>query len=183
MATKSSNIEAIIKATGKPWEQWVEQIESAGAKELSHKPLASMIYQLMPADLENPGWWAQSVAIAYEQHIGRRVPGQASDGSFKGSVSTTLNTDLEGALQSWVGSVAEFSEFIGAQLASEPAVSGSEKWRYWRAQFSDGSCVSVNITMKGNKASVSAGHAKLANPQDLEGWKSFWRQILATIRS
>ncbi|PRB69352.1 hypothetical protein [Arthrobacter sp. MYb213] len=183
MAIKSSNIEAITKATGTPWEQWVEQLESAGAKELSHKPLASMIYQLMPADLENPGWWAQSVAIAYEQHIGRRVPGQASDGSFKGSVSTTLSMDLEGALQSWVGTVAEFSVFNGAQLTAEPAVSGSEKWRYWKAQFSDGSRVSVNITMKGSKASVSADHAKLANPQDLEGWKSFWRQILATISS
>lgn len=183
MAIKSSNIEAITKATGKPWGQWLEQLESAGAEDLSHKPLASMIYQLMPADLENPGWWAQSVAIAYEQHIGRRVPGQASDGSFKGSVSTTLSMDLEGALQSWVSAVTAISEFNGARLTAQPAVSGSEKWRYWKAQFSDGSRVSVNITMKGNKASVSADHAKLANPQQLEGWKSFWRQILATIRS
>ncbi|WP_229677216.1 hypothetical protein [Glutamicibacter ardleyensis] len=116
----------------------MEQLDSAGAKDLSHKPLASMIYQLMPAGPENPGWWAQSVAIAYEQHIGRRVPGQASDGSFKGSVSTTLNMDLEGALQSWVNTVAEFSEFNGAQLTAEPTVNGSEKWRYWKAQFSDG---------------------------------------------
>lgn len=120
MAIKSSNIEAITKATSKPWEQWMEQLDSAGAKDLSHKPLASMIYQLMPAGLENPGWWAQSVAIAYEQHIGRRVPGQASDGSFKGSVSTTLNMDLEGALQSWVNTVAEFSEFNGAHLRQNP---------------------------------------------------------------
>lgn len=183
MAIKSSNIEAIVKATGKPWAHWVSELDAGGAKELPHKPLASMVYQLMPAELANPGWWSQSVAIAYEQHIGRRVPGQGSDGSFKGSVTTTLNTDLDGALKGWIETLGDRTDFNGTQLVAEPAVSGSEKWRYWKAQFSDGSRVNVNITMKGDKASVSADHAKLANPQALEGWKAFWRQFLAAMRS
>ncbi|WP_404288930.1 hypothetical protein [Glutamicibacter arilaitensis] len=182
MAIKGSNIDAITKATGTGWEQWVGQLDAGGARELAHKPLASLAYEMMPAELSNPGWWAQSVAIAYEQHIGRRVPGQSSDGTFKGSVSATIAADLDGALARWMDAIGAQTDFNGTQLVGEAAVSGSERWRYWKAEFSDGSRVSVNISPKGDKASVSAEHSRLVNPQVLDGWKSFWRQILATAR-
>lgn len=183
MTIKSSNLEAIARATGKPWDLWLAELAAAGANQLAHKPLASLAFDMMPAELSNPGWWAQSVAIAYEQHIGRRIPGQSSDGSFKGSVSKTLNTNLDTALERWLDAVQNHVDFNGTQLEAAPTVSGSDKWRYWKAKFSDGSRVNVSITMKGDKASVSADHAKLPNAQALEGWKAFWRQFLAMLSS
>jgi len=54
----------------------------------------------MPKADESKQWWAQgvSVAIAYEQHAGLRVPGQSSDGDFRTSTTKTFSGDKDAAL-------------------------------------------------------------------------------------
>ncbi|KSU65606.1 hypothetical protein [Arthrobacter sp. NIO-1057] len=182
MGTKSSNTSAIARATGTPWETWSERLESAKARELTHKEIAELAYTDMPADLDNPGWWAQSVAIAYEQQIGRRLPGQAQDGTFQGSVSTTLAEDLDGALACWEKQVSGLKLFNGQSLNEPARTSTSERWRYWRASFSDGTKAQVDIGLKVDKCSIAINITKAKTPDQMSEWKSFWRQILAEIK-
>lgn len=183
MSTKASNTDAIARATLKSWDEWVRELHAAGADPLPHPQLAELALKGMPEELSNPHWWAQSVAVAYEQHLGRRSPGQSSDGSFKGTVSATINTDLEGALKRWIIAIEHLALFNNTQLLGEPSISRSERWRYWRANFSDGTKVTVNIGLKGEKISLAVDHSLAPSRESLETWKSFWRQILPSVKS
>lgn len=182
MSTRSSNTEAIANATGRPWSQWTKALHEASAAELTHQQIARLAAALMPRGLANPQWWAQSVAVAFEQEIGRRVPGQAQDGTFQGSTTATLPTTLDGALERWVQAVSGLAEFNGQTLTADPAISSSERWRYWRASFSDGTKTQVDIGLKGEKAAVAVNVTKAGSPEMVSEWKSFWRQILARTK-
>ena len=87
---KPTNISAITKATNRPWDDWVAALDAAGAREMNHGDIAKQALKLMPEPVEQKGWWAQGVAIAYEQHTGLRIPGQSSTGSFQTSTSKTF---------------------------------------------------------------------------------------------
>ena len=65
---KPTNTSAITKATNRPWDDWVAALDAAGAREMNHGDIAKQALKLMPEPVEQKGWWAQGVAIAYEQH-------------------------------------------------------------------------------------------------------------------
>ncbi len=129
--TKSANIEGIETATHIPWAEWLDFFDSIGAKELEHKELAKKAYDKMKDTQASRSWWAQSVAVAYEQHIGRRQPGQRSDGTIEVAISKTLTGTMDEALQTWLDSVKEKTEFSGVPIAAPPTMSQTEKRRHW----------------------------------------------------
>ncbi|WP_313814198.1 hypothetical protein [Glutamicibacter sp.] len=182
MATKSSNTEAIARATGKAWDNWSTDLREAGAEKLTHKEIAQLAEAQMPSDLHNPEWWAQSVAVAFEQEIGRRLPGQAQDGTFQGSATITLHTDLDGALARWIHVTQDLQFFNGQQLTDGPSISSSERWRYWRASFSDGTKAQVDMGLKGDKTSIAVNITKAESHESVSEWKRFWRQILTQAK-
>ena len=96
---KPTNTSAITKATNRPWDDWVAALDAAGAREMNHGDIAKQALKLMPEPVEQKGWWAQGVAIAYEQHTGLRIPGQSSDGDFRTSTTKTFGDDKDAALQ------------------------------------------------------------------------------------
>lgn len=96
---KPTNISTITKATNRPWDDWVAALDAAGAREMNHGDIAKQALKLMPEPVEQKGWWAQGVAIAYEQHTGLRIPGQSSTGSFQTSTTKTFADDKDAALQ------------------------------------------------------------------------------------
>ncbi len=157
-------------------------LTQASAADKNHRQIAQLALAQMPADLKNPEWWAQGVAVAFEQAIGRRVPGQAQDSSFQGAISTTLDTTLDNALERWLDAVSQVSVFNGQQMIGEPSTSSSERWRYWRAGFSDGTKTQVNIGLKGEKVAIAINITKAKTEQTVSEWKVFWRQILALTK-
>lgn len=182
MGIKSKNTGAIANATGTSWEQWSATLESKNASALTHKEIAELAYAHMSETVQNSGWWAQSVAVAYEQQIGRRLPGQAQDGTFQGSVSTTTDADLDAALAKWESTIAHLDKFNSQALSDPARTSSSERWRYWRASFSDGTKTQVDIGLKGDKSSIAINVTKAKTPDQLSDWKSFWRQILGEFK-
>jgi hypothetical protein len=58
-------------------------------------------------------------------------------------------------------------------------VSATCEWRYWKADFSDGSRVSVSIGAKpGGKSLIGVGHEKLVAVDDVDRWKQHWQDEL-----
>jgi hypothetical protein len=172
--TKPMNIAAIEKATGKSWEEWLAFFKDIGAKELNHHEISLKVFET-----GTPGWWAQSVTVAYEQHIGRRVPGQRSDGKYEVSVTKTLSGTLDDAFAWWLAKVAEVKEFSGVLLAGEPQASKTDKWRHWRVSLSDGSKVIVSASQKApGKALLAVTSQKLASNEDAEHWRAYWKKFL-----
>jgi hypothetical protein len=170
---KAINIAAIEKATGRDWPEWCATLDRAKANDLPHGDIVKVI------ETEGPisGGWAQSVAVAYEQHIGRRKPGQGSDGRFTASVSRTFSAPPEKVFAAWKKRVADETEFGGRQLAEPATTSRTPKRLYWRCKFADGSRVTIGIEAKpGGKALAAVEHAGLQTSAQIEKAKTLWRK-------
>src|SRR5262249_27451916 len=145
---------------------------------LSHKQIAQAVRH-------NGGvtnWWAQTIAVAYEQHIERRRPGQKSDGKYQVAVSKTIDGTLDEALRKWLGVVTGRQDFAKVAIARTPATSRSPKFRYWRCGLSDGSRVNVGISQKDQgKAVIAIGHENLTSLNQIDRWRLFWKELLATL--
>ena len=183
---KPSNTAAIASATGRPWVEWVELLEQAGAREKNHTAIAQLTLEHMPGSVERAEWWAQGTAIAYEQHAGLRVPGQSCDGDFQLSTSRTVTGDKDSALQAWTELVAGREEFGGIPVDGEASVTRSEKWRYWRVPLADGSRVAINFSDKaggssGSKASVGLAHTKLDSAEAIAYWRPVGKELFAQL--
>jgi hypothetical protein len=168
--------EAVERATGKPFAYWAGWLEEHGAGSRSHKEIAAMLH----AEGGVPGWWSQMLTVAYEQHIGRRAPGQDCEGAYSVSVSRTLNGSLDGALDRWGALVSGMTSFSDIPVTRGPEISETPNWRYWRAGLADGSRVNVNISRKGEgKASLSIQHERLESAEQVEHWRAYWKQLLS----
>ncbi|MDD4081623.1 MAG: hypothetical protein PHP02_09530 [Eubacteriales bacterium] len=88
--TTPVNMGALAAGTGIAWDTWLRLLDPFSSE--NHARLAEEAQALIRAQgkSDNPAWWAQSVAVAYEQLLGRRVPGQQQDGSFAVSLGKTL---------------------------------------------------------------------------------------------
>lgn len=176
--TKATNIEAIENETGKSWNEWLAFFDKIGAKDLSHKDIALKVHESGWAG----DWWAQAVTVAYEQHIGRRLPGQDSDGSFTVSVTKTYSGDLDETLAAWRKVADTHSEFNGTKLAKPVEVSKTEKWRYWRANLADNSKAVVYISKKSeDKCLLAIQHERLSSSAAVETWRAYWKEFLAEV--
>lgn len=175
--TKTANLETIEKATKKTWEEWLAFFKKIDAPKLSHKEIAQKVY-----DEIGDGWWAQGVTVAYEQHIGRRQPGQRSDGTYEVGANKTLNGTMDEAFAAWLKLVADKKEFNGVALEGAPTTNTTEKWRYWHAKLSDGTRLTVALNQKTpEKASFSIGHLKLASSTAAEKWRAFWKEFIEKL--
>jgi hypothetical protein len=165
---------AIEKATGQSWSVWLERLEEMGARELSHKEIATKLV----ADYAVPGWWAQSLTVRFEQVIGRRQSGQANDGSFSISVSRTIAGSLNEAMLWWLKKVQSRTDFNGVTIISS-STTETEKWRNYRVALKDGSRVVVGIYAKSpTKAGLGLQHDKLASAEAGEMWRYYWKTLL-----
>lgn len=179
--TKPANIDAIEDTTGISWKEWVYFLEGENASSLSHKEIAQKVYEKLGNRLDNSGWWSQSVAVAYEQHIGRRKPGQRSDGSYEVTANKTLSGSPDDALAAWTTLVGARTEFDGVSF-DEPSVSKTDKWRHWRAAMGDGSRVSVSTTAQSSEKSIiSVTSSKLESSEHVERWRAYWKTLLQDL--
>jgi len=169
--------EAIHEGTGRPWEEWLAFFDSIGAEGLSHQEIVARA-----SEHGAPPWWRQMVTVAYEQHIGRRLPGQAPDGTFTVNASRTCAGSLDDSLGRWSSVLAGATDIDGVAVTQGPDVTSSESWRYWRCQLADGSRVVVNFSDKApGKSVVAVQHERLDNPEAADRWRAHWRSVLATL--
>jgi hypothetical protein len=172
------DVKAVENATGKSWAEWLRFLDKLNAATLSHKEIAQAVRD--EGGVTN--WWAQTIAVAYEQHIERRQPGQTSDGKYQVAVSKTVDGTLDHALDKWLGVVAGRQDFARVSISRPPATSRSPKFRYWRCGLSDGSRVNVGISRREpGKAVIAIGHEGLTSLKQIDRWRVFWRELLATV--
>ena len=190
MSTAPANVAALESGTGISWDAWVTFLDASNARDLDHTQMAKLAldHMLDAGDSTSPEWWAQGVAVAYEQHIGRRVPGQRSEGDFSVAVSKTMPGDMDAVLLRWARAHEGLRELDGVPMRSEPSTSETEKWRYWRVSLEDGSTISVNIQTKvaksGDvKSALAVNHDKIPQADDVERWRAFWKGITAKVAS
>ncbi len=190
--TKPSNIESIEKATGKSWPEWLKLLDKAGARQMSHPEIVHVVYEhLVKSGVfddsvanqkgrqNSSGWWSQGVTVAYEQHVGRRQPGQRADGSFEISVTKVLGDSMDDVMKWWTDRVKTMYSFNGVKLDGEPRISVTPRAHNWRADLADGSKLLVVASERSTgKAMISVTVEKLTSAKAAESWRTFWKQFL-----
>lgn len=157
-------------------------MDSIGAKELDHHAIATKVLEELDGKIDNTGWWAQSVTVAYEQYIDRRIPGQRPDGTFQTSVSKATSLSMKELIDKWVAFAVKDKDVL-ALLAGEVKVSGTDKRITWRVKARDGSDIRVTSEpKKDGTASIIAVQMGLQtnelNNEAKEKWSSILKRFL-----
>lgn len=181
--TKPMNAAAYARATGREGDQWVANLDGADARGLPHTDIVALVQpQLQGLELKNTGWWAQGLTIAYEQHIGRRIAGQRSDGTFANSISKAITGTMDDALTAWTTLVGDRKSFLDLDIVGEPSSSATEKWRYWRCGLADSSRVAVTANeARPGKARLAVEHSQLSSPDAAADSKDYWKSLISEL--
>lgn len=173
---KPASTQAIEDGTKTSWQEWCVYLDASNAAALDHSAIVKKAREFRPIS----GWWAQAVAVAYEQHIGRRKPGQTSNGLFSASVSRTIDGDLERLHRTWCDYASGLSKIDGLAFSQPPTTSVTPKRLYWRCKFEDASKAAVSMEMKDNgKVLVVVEHNKLSREAQIIERKQSWAGVFA----
>lgn len=167
--------EAVLKSTGKSWEEWHALLDVWSAADKSHTEIARYLVDEHCLD----GWWAQGVTIGYERQIGRRAVGQRNDGLFSASVSKTINANIE-AVHAAIADEGQRSEWLGDDVVNFRTASVPKSVRF--DDLEADIIIAVFLTAKGdNKTSLQIQAEKLASKEAGEEWKTAWKPRLARL--
>ena len=157
--------ERIRERTGRGWEEWFDRIDEWG--ELTHREIAKRIAAEL--DIDPLAWNAQAITMSYERTRGGRQPGQRDDG-FAVTATKTLPVPVEQL----------FDAFLAQDELSERTSTRPKSARFdWAGGESR---VNATFTAKGEASStVSVEHRRLADPDEAERMKAFWRERLAQL--
>lgn len=173
MATKAFATDKYKEQTGRDWSDWLAFAEREKLAELPHREIADRF-----AAQGVSGWWAQNLTVAFEQHIGRRLPGQVGD-EFRTQVNRTVAGEREDVVASWTKAFAKKKSFGGVALKGAPTTSVTPKRSYWRINLADGTKVQVAFEPKaGGKTMINATVDKLTSPEAIDAAKATWKEIL-----
>jgi hypothetical protein len=185
--TKNARIDAVERATGRSWDDWLSWMASIDAGQLSHHEIASALITELDGKVDNLGWWAQATAVAYEQYVGRRVPGQRPDGSFQTSVSRSMSLGMEALIGAWTDFAAADQDVLD-RITGDVRVTGTANRITWRAKGRDGIAYTV-ISEPKNDGTASLvvqiiGTATLDdNVEAKEAWTAITERFAATLTS
>jgi hypothetical protein len=168
--------DAVIKATGKAWEEWLRLLDSAGAKNLAHKDIAL----LLARQFRVPDWWSQMVTVGYEQARGLRAVNQRADG-YAANTSRTIGTPLGKLYDAWSDPVMRARWLLDAPVEVCRCIDGKSMRMTWTA---GGSRVDVGFYSKGERKSmVAVQHVKLGKASDVARQKAFWSEALERLKA
>lgn len=180
--TKPANTEAIAASTGISWTEWVAYLDAEGGRESTHRDIVRLALGRIEDRVDKPGWWAQGVAVAYGQHIGWRLPGQDSTGTFQVSVTRTAPLPREDAFDAVLRWGSETASLDGVQLEGEPRTSVTPKRSYWRVHLEDASSVALAVEPAGEgKSRLVVTHERLSGGDAVERWRAFWKGAVVEI--
>lgn len=163
---------SVLAATGRSRDDWREALAAVGAGAWSHNAIATW---LVAENGVNP-WWAQNITVDFEQHNGRRRPGQRADGTFEVTASRRVPGEQADALARAVDSV---SAAIGRPASS---IHASGKYFSARWKLDDGTSVTASVPpSSGGKSTVALTFVGLASEEAMPGAKELLRNALPSV--
>lgn len=173
---KPTSTQAIETGTETDWGEWCTYLDASGAANLDHNAIVKIARKFRPIS----GWWAQGVAVAYEQRIGRRKPGQTSDGLFSVSISRTIDGNVASTHETWCRFASKLTLIGRQEIAATATTSVTPKRLYWRCKLDDGSAAAMSMAAKNNtKVLIVVEHNKLPIENQLGTTKQAWASLIA----
>lgn len=201
MPDKINNVssQAVRKATGRGWAEWIRFIDENGGAGLDHRQIVALLAG--PGGV-GQGWWQQMLTVGYEHARGRRQTGETADAGFQVGVQRVIplgRTALwrlllsEAGVQIWIGPVGALSPEPGTRFELEGGP-GSEllsvkvgqrlRLRYDPAGGTQATTLQLSLSCPRNTAhrtTLRFHHEKLASAEQREQMRSHWKAVLAEL--
>jgi hypothetical protein len=162
--------EAIRERTGRGWEAWFDLLDAWGALGMKHRDIARRVAAEL--EIDPLAWNAQAITASYERTRGLRVAGQKEDG-FSITASRTVAVPVERLYDAFF---ATADDRLRERTVTRPK-SARFDWG------DNGSRVHVTFDAAGEaKSRVFVEHARLADADEAERMKAFWRERLVELK-
>ena len=174
MTQRTISDAAVQAKTGRDWAEWFKLLDAEGAAAMSHREIAIHLRERRGLS----GWWSQMVTVAYEQARGRREIHQTSRG-YQVGVSKTMPVSVDALFTAWENEASR-----QRWLGDEPiTIRRATPPKSMRITWSDDQTnLDVSFWDKGPaKSTVQVQHSRLADREDVEAKRTFWRAALARL--
>lgn len=162
--------DAVAKATGKTWSEWIALLDAHDAIRRPHQEIATMLREQFGVG----PWWCQMITVGYEQAKGRRVVGQTCAGDYAANASRTLPLSAAAA-HAWLADAKKRARWLDPKITLRHANAPKSA----RFQFPDGSIAGIWVTPKGDaKCSLGVSHDHLPDAKTAALHKAFWAEAL-----
>ena len=170
--------QAIRERTGRGWEQWFDLLDEWGAAELSHRDVARRVAAEL--GIHPLAWNAQAITASYERARGLREVGEHEDG-FTVTASKTVAVPVERLYAAFVDEEQRARWLPDGPLRERTHIEP----RSARFDWGDGATrVHVTFAAKGEgKSTVALSHERLADSEEAERTKAFWRERVSTLKA
>jgi uncharacterized protein YndB with AHSA1/START domain len=196
MSEQKISDEAVRKATGKSWKQWVATLDRWNAAAKGHRETA----RHLAAEHGITAWWSQAVTVRYEQEKGLRAVGQ-KPGGFDVSVQRTIGAPVaeawesftnEKLLSTWFTTKARVDLKVGGRYSNADGDQGEFRridpqkllrFTWDNAGHCPGTMVEVTFDPKGKgKSVVRLTHSKLDSARAREEMKEGWAWAMDNLK-
>ncbi len=168
--------EAVMRATGRAWDEWLKVLDRAGAKAMPHKEIALMLSRKFAV----PDWWSQMVTVGYEQARSLRAVNQRTSG-FAANASKTVGASVARLYDAWNDPALRSRWLLDAPVEVRRCTDGKSMRMKWTVGDSS---IDVGFFAKGaGRSVVQVEHGKLKSATDVLTQKAFWKDALERLRA
>ena len=168
--------DAVARATGRAWDEWLKVLDRAGAKTMPHKEIAVMLSRKFAV----PDWWSQMVTVGYEQARGLRAVNQRTSG-FAANASRTIGVTVADLYDAWSDPKVRLRWLPDAPVVVKRSTDGKSIRMTWTVGDSS---VDVGFFAKGaGKSAVQVEHGKLKNASSVAKQKAYWSDALDRLKA
>lgn len=165
---------AVLKATGKKWNEWFLFLDKNGCKKKNHKEIVAELHEKNHIGL----WWEQMITVAYEQSRGLRDKYE-KPGGFEISASKTIEAPASVLFKYWYDERLRKKWLTDYKYNVRRSTIDKSIHVTW---IDEKSSLNLNFYPKGeNKTSVVVQHSKLANQREAGKMKMYWKEQLERL--
>lgn len=170
--------EAVGKATGRRWAEWIRILDRFNVKKHGHAAAAEHIFRGHAC----PGWWSQMVVVGYERHRGLRKAREQA-GGFSASASRVIAARAAKVMDwfedrrraaKWLPRGVVVHQVSRPRSARMTWTDGVKRLSAWLSEKKDKS--------GGVRTTVQVQHEKIAGATECARMKKMWAERVEALK-
>jgi len=188
--------DAVRRATGRTWGEWIRWLDERGAAGMPHKEIVALLREQGGVQ---SGWWQQTVSVGYERAKGLRVEGRTAAVGFEIGVSRTVplpaheawrRLTARGGVRAWLGDAPSLRFEAGEQYRLSDGTTGEvrvfvpdDRLRITRRPdgWARASTIQIRVTPKGEKTAITFHEENLPSAEEREARRAHYQAAFAAM--